>query len=67
MGMNIKGLFKSGKEFCQARKFSVSDTGSSNCFSYDKKVESSAMMNGPVLRVLWIAPIAAVLYLNESL
>lgn len=66
-GMNIKGLFKSGKEFCQARKFSVDDTSSSNCFSYDKKVESSALMNVPVLRVLWVAAIAAVLCLNKSL
>lgn len=66
-GMKIKGLFNSGKEFCQARKFSVDDTSSSNCFNYDKKVESSALMNVPVLRVLWIAAIAAVLYLNESL
>lgn len=66
-GMKIKGLFKSGKEFCQARKFSVGDTTDSNCFSYDKKIESSALVNVPTLRVLWFAAIAVVLYLNESL
>ena len=66
-GMKIKELFKSGKEFCQARKFSVGDTSGSNCFTYDAKVESSAQMNVPVFRVLWFVAIAAVLCVNESL
>lgn len=66
-GMKIEKLFKSGKEFCQARKFSVGDMSGPNCFSYDKKIESSALVNVPALRVLWFAAIVAVLYLNESL
>lgn len=66
-GMKIKGLFKSGREFCQARKFSVGDTSGLNCFSYDKKIESSALVNVPALCVLWFAAITAVLYLHESL
>ena len=66
-GMKIKELFKSGIEFCQARKFSVGDTSGSNCFTYDTKVESSAQMNVPVFRVLWFVAIAAVLCVNESL
>lgn len=66
-GMKIKGLFKSGREFCQARKFSVGDTSGLNCFSYDKKIESSALVNVPALCVLWFAAITAVLYVHESL
>ena len=65
-GMKIKELFKSGKEFCQARKFSVRGSGP-NCFSYDREIESSALAKMPALRVLLFASIFAVLYLDGTL
>ena len=66
-GMKIEELFKSGKEFCEARKFVVRSGSSPDCFSYDKEIESSALANMPALQVLWSASMFVVLYLNGGL
>ena len=47
-GTKIKSAYKTGKEFCYARKFSVKKQGSKECFSYggDAGTRSSATTKG---------------------
>ncbi|KAJ7362049.1 hypothetical protein OS493_013137 [Desmophyllum pertusum] len=65
-GMKIEQLFNSGKEFCQARKFSVRSVTEGDCFSYEQEIVSCALVKVPAWRVLWLASIVAVFYLNRS-
>lgn len=66
-GMKIKELFKSGKEFCQARKFWVREVSGKDCFSYEEEIASFALAKIPSWHVLWFAVTVVVLFLDGSL
>lgn len=63
-GMNIKDLFASGKEFCQARKFNVHSAGDGSCFAFEQEIASSSLVNLPSFPLLNFAGISTVLMNN---
>lgn len=65
-GMKIKELFKSGKEFCRARKFSVGEATGKDCFSFEQKITSSATPRLPSEHALWLAATMVVLFVDRS-
>lgn len=50
-GTKIKNVYDSGKEFCDARKFSVKEKASKKCFSYDENGDASSSATNNYLNI----------------